>query len=121
MDTELLLDVVRDTTAEFRKGAAVTTDNRVEGLEAVHVYAMPHADHVPPELERVDVHFEIVGVDKQRAGHRRRDPVPAVHRRARDTGSVTVNGDSFAYGALAGAASAYVAVFLLWLLAKVWR
>lgn len=73
MDLDLLWDVIKDTTTEFRKGAAVTTDNRVEGAEVVHLYGMPHADHVPPELERVDVHFELVGVDKERAEARRDD------------------------------------------------
>lgn len=73
VNTDLLWEIVRDTTAEFRKGAAVTTDTRIEGVDVVHVYAMPHADHVPPELEQVDVHFEIVGVDKNRAEARRAD------------------------------------------------
>jgi hypothetical protein len=71
VDIDLLWDVVQDTTAEFRKGATVTTDNRVEGLEVKHLYAMPHADQIPPHLDAVDVHFEIVGVDKERATARR--------------------------------------------------
>lgn len=73
MNTELLLEIVGDATAEFRKGAAVTTDTRTPGLEVVHVYAMPHVDEIPAELEQVDVHFEIVGVDRERAEARRDD------------------------------------------------
>lgn len=70
MNVDLLWDIVQDATTEFRKGAAVTTDARSD-IEVVHVYAMPHADRAPDELEQVDVHFEIVGVDRERAEARR--------------------------------------------------
>lgn len=58
-----LYEILQETTQEFRKGPEVTT-KQVGIVEVTEVYAMPHVDHAPAGIEKVDVEFMVVGVDK---------------------------------------------------------
>ena len=52
MNLDRLHELIAETTAEFRKGAAVTTDVQTHpGVEVVEIMAMPHQDHVPAGAE----------------------------------------------------------------------
>ncbi len=64
MDLNRLHEIIEATTKEFRKGKAVI-EKRTSGLKVTEIYAMPHETKIPPELEKVDCHFIIVGVDKK--------------------------------------------------------
>lgn len=59
-------EILDATTTMLRKGDAVTREN-TNGVEVVNVYAMPHVSEAADGMERVDVHFIEVGVDKQSA------------------------------------------------------
>ncbi len=66
MNLERLYAILADTTVQLRTGPEVTRE-QVGILDITHVYAMPHVDQAPPDLERVDVVFMVIGVHKARA------------------------------------------------------
>ena len=66
MNLDRLHEIVQSTSAQARKGEAVV-EEKTAGIAVTHVYFMPHVDEVKPELERVDLHFVWVVVDKQKA------------------------------------------------------
>ena len=66
MDTKRLFEILNETTAEFRHGPEKTTEEK-DGYEVINVYAMPHVSQANEELEKVDCHFIVVGVDKEKA------------------------------------------------------
>lgn len=66
MDTKRLLEILGETTSQFRKGPVVTEETR-PGLTVKHVYAMPHESEAATEIEKVDLHFVTIGVDKAKA------------------------------------------------------
>lgn len=72
MDIDKLYGILRETCSEFRKGEAVTT-KRTGNLEVTEVFAMPHESEAPANLVKVDVHFMVIGVDKEKAEARRND------------------------------------------------
>lgn len=83
MDVKRLHEILLACTAEFRKGAAATVNGiPSEDLEkdiataqasagagpvVAEVWAMPHVDDLPTGLKPVDVFFEIIGVDQEKA------------------------------------------------------
>ncbi len=70
MNLDRLYAILADTTVQLRTGPEVTRE-RVGILDVTHVYAMPHVDDALPHLERVDVVFVVVGVDKAKAERHR--------------------------------------------------
>ena len=64
MNIERLHEILADTTVPLRKGEEVTGDSTV-----MHIYAMPHQSKVDGDtnIEKVDCHFIVVGVDKETA------------------------------------------------------
>lgn len=66
MDLNRLHELLRETTSTFRKGQEVE-EREVGGIRVVEVYAMPHESEAPESIEKVDVHFLTVGVNKPMA------------------------------------------------------
>lgn len=79
MDKQSLYQILHETTVSLRKGEEVEGDaHLVEAVRqgkdlsnmpggAVHIYAMPHVTAAPDSIEKVDCHFIVIGVDKQKA------------------------------------------------------
>jgi hypothetical protein len=82
MNLERLYQILQETTVQLRKGEEVEGDPELvqavkdfkEGDDidklpggSVHIYAMPHESQAKSDIERVDLHFIVVGVDKAKA------------------------------------------------------
>ena len=82
MNLDRLYRILRETTAQFRKGEEIEGDpqlvdavkNFKEGDNidrlpggSVHIYAMPHESQAKDGIEKVDLHFIVVGVDRAKA------------------------------------------------------
>lgn len=79
MNLERLHQLLQATTVQLRKGEELEgTPALVEGVKAgksldelgggvLHVYAMPHESQARPDVEKVDLHFVTIGVDKAAA------------------------------------------------------
>jgi hypothetical protein len=63
MDLNRLYHILGDCTVQLRKGPEVERE-RVGPVDVTHVYAMPHESEAKPEVEKVDVTFMVIGVDK---------------------------------------------------------
>lgn len=66
MNLDRLYAILKDSTHQLRKGPEVSTEQHGP-LHVTHVYLMPDQSEAPPELEKVDCHFIVVGVDKGKA------------------------------------------------------
>lgn len=66
MNLNRLHELLRETTSTFRKGQEVE-EREVGNVRVVEVYAMPHESEAPESIEKVDVHFLTIGVNKPRA------------------------------------------------------
>ena len=68
MNLDRLYQILRETTAQLRKGEEIEGDN-VDKFpsDSVHIYAMPHESQAKDGIEKVDLHFIVVGVDKAKA------------------------------------------------------
>lgn len=75
MNTNRLFAILAETTVELRKGPvfqgtpglvaqAERGDEKLTGGGVLEIYMMPHADEAPAGIEKVDVEFEVIGVDK---------------------------------------------------------
>lgn len=62
MNTSRLYEILQATTVQLRKGEVVEKDGNVTTINA-----MPHVDEAKPEVERVDMEFLVIGVDKTAA------------------------------------------------------
>ncbi|MDP3725632.1 MAG: hypothetical protein Q8R36_00365 [bacterium] len=82
MNLDRLRQILRETTAQLRKGEEIEGDpelaNAVKNFKegddvsnlpggSVHIYAMPHESQAKNGIEKVDCHFITVGVDKAKA------------------------------------------------------
>ena len=66
MNTQRLHEILMETTVPFRKGSIGT--GRVEGgVQVMEVYDMPHQDAAVDGIVKVDGHFIVVGVNKEKA------------------------------------------------------
>lgn len=65
MDTKRLLEILRDSTSQFRKGGEVVEKGN-ESVQVTEIFAMPHESEAV-NLEKIDCHFVTVGVDKSKA------------------------------------------------------
>lgn len=65
MDTKRLFEILGTTTVQLRKGEEVV-DKQQEGVRVVEIFAMPHKSEAG-NLEKVDCHFVVIGVDKAKA------------------------------------------------------
>lgn len=82
MNLERLYQILRETTAQLRKGEEIEGDSQLvdavknfkegDNLDnlpggSVHIYAMPHESQAKDNIEKVDCHFITVGVNKAKA------------------------------------------------------
>lgn len=79
MNIDKLYNILRETTVQLRKGEEIEGDpNLVDAIKngedldkagggVVHIYDMPPVEAAREDLEKVDMHFVIVGVDKAAA------------------------------------------------------
>jgi hypothetical protein len=66
MNTGKLYRLLAETTVQLRKGDEVETSH-VGPVEVVEVFAMPSVSEAKPELEKVDLEFLVIGVDRAEA------------------------------------------------------
>jgi len=68
MNLDRLHEILRETTVQLRKGAEVEKHIEKSGLEVTEIFAMPPSDApVAEALERIDMEFLVIGVDKEKA------------------------------------------------------
>jgi hypothetical protein len=69
MDLDKLYEILKETTVSLRKGETKT--EKTEGnVKVVNLYFMPHVSDVT-DVEKVDLHFIVVGVKKAEAEKRK--------------------------------------------------
>src|SRR5882724_8012570 len=73
MDMKRLHEILNDTTAQLRKGEVIREEKR-DGLDVLTIDAMPHESEVGG-VEKVDLQFLTIGVDKAKAEKRRAELV----------------------------------------------
>lgn len=82
MDTRKLYRILNETTSQMRKGEVlVGPDNLVEEAKrgelksggVLEIYAMPHESEAATDIEKVDMEFLVIGVDKKKAEDNRAD------------------------------------------------
>jgi len=66
VNLERLHAILHETTAQFRKGEAVTVHD-ADAVRVVEFYDMPHEKELKPGLVKVDCHFVTVAVDAAKA------------------------------------------------------
>jgi hypothetical protein len=67
MNTKRLYEILSDCTVQLRKGEEVTDTTLDSGLWVREIYAMPHESEALPTVEKVDMVFLTIGVDKAEA------------------------------------------------------
>ena len=67
MNTERLYEILGETTTQLRKGEKVEERTESSGLHVTEVFAMPHESEAPAGIEKVDMVFLTIGVDKAAA------------------------------------------------------
>jgi len=72
MDLEKLYEILGETTVSLRKGEEIE-ERRVGNVQVTEVFAMPHESQAPQGLEKVDVVFMTIGVNKQQAEARKEE------------------------------------------------
>lgn len=72
MDLNRLNAILDETTREFRKGEIEET-RREGSIKVIDVYMMPHISDIDSKLEKVDLIFVWIGVDKEAAEKRKAD------------------------------------------------
>lgn len=70
MNLDRMHAILADCCHQFRKGPEIT-ERQTPALKIVTVQLMPHAEEAAAELEKIDVHFFIVGIDKPAAERHR--------------------------------------------------
>lgn len=67
MNTTRLYKILAACTIQLRKGEEVTERTEDSGLRVKEIFAMPHESEAPPTVEKVDMVFLTIGVDKAEA------------------------------------------------------
>lgn len=83
MNLDRLYKILAETTIQLRKGEVFEGtpelveqtkrggDEPLNGGGVLEIYAMPHASEAKPDLEKVDVEFMVIGVNKAKAEEHR--------------------------------------------------
>lgn len=66
MNLQRLYTILNECSCQLRKGPEIV-EERTGNVHVTHVFAMPHESAARPEVEKVDMVFVKVGVDKQAA------------------------------------------------------
>lgn len=119
MNFDRLYEILRSTTVQLRKGEEV--ERRQSGpIEVVEVYAMPHETEAP-NLEKVDVEFMIVGVDRDKAEAHKAELVSILDQWPKDAAAPLADGPSYiALGADIGDQGAAFQLMALGKVLKLW-
>lgn len=82
MDIKRLHTILQETTTQFRKGEVVQKGliENIRGEEIKYtatftIQLMPHVDQMPYTMQKVDCHFIVIGVDKEKALKHRKELV----------------------------------------------
>lgn len=67
MNTTRLYEILSACTVQLRKGAEVEEHTEPSGLRVKEIFAMPHESEALPTVEKVDMVFLTIGVDKAEA------------------------------------------------------
>ncbi len=78
MNLKRLHRIISETTLQLRKGDVVRKEDRGP-IRKVICDMMPHQDGAPADLEKIDCHFLVVGVDRVKAEQRRAELVSILH------------------------------------------
>lgn len=74
MNIKRLYEILTETTVQLRKGPVVTQEKiKDTNIEVMEVFLMPDESEAPPSMEKVDVEFLVIGVDKTKAEKNRAD------------------------------------------------
>lgn len=119
MNFDRLYEILRATTVQLRKGEEV--ERRQSGpIEVVEVYAMPHETEAP-NLEKVDVEFMIVGVDRDKAEAHKAELISILNQWPKDAAAPLADGPSYiALGADIGDQGAAFQLMALGKVLKLW-
>lgn len=81
MDFKRLYEILAETTCQLRKGEVLEGSpelaeqakcgDELAGGGVLEVYAMPHESGARPDVEKVDVEFVVIGVDRKAAEARK--------------------------------------------------
>ena len=91
MNIEKLYNILAETTVQLRKGEEI--EGNPEALAAikegkpieenpggvVEFYNMPHVNEAKPKLQKVDMEFIVIGVDIEKALHRKQDLISVLN------------------------------------------
>jgi hypothetical protein len=66
MNLDRLYEILSETTIQLRKGEVVTEEDK-PGVHVMTIDMMPHQNEAKPEIEKVDMEFLVIGVDKAKA------------------------------------------------------
>jgi hypothetical protein len=72
MDLKSLYDILNDTTVQLRNGPEV--EERAApggGVHVTEIFAMPHERDAKPNIEKVNLEFLVIGVDRDAAERRK--------------------------------------------------
>lgn len=109
MNLSRLYEILGETTTQLRKGDVfegtpelveqAKAGKKIEGGGVLEVYAMPHENEARPEIEKVDVEFLTIAVDKEKAEARKAELLailgeyPAPERLAAGPSYIEVGGE----------------------------
>lgn len=82
MNIDRLYQILRETTCQLRNGDKIEGtpelveqikrgDTELKGGGVVEIYDMPHVSEARPDIERVDVEFVVIGVNRAKAEEHR--------------------------------------------------
>jgi hypothetical protein len=74
VNTGRLYEILGETTVQLRKGEMVE-ERKAGPVDVVEIFAMPHVSEAEPELEKVDLEFLVIGVNKPVAEARKAELV----------------------------------------------
>jgi hypothetical protein len=119
MDLLRLNQILIATTRQYRKGPEVK-QSEVGPLQVIEVYDMPTVEDAPAEMEKVDVGFMVIGVDKARALNAKDDLVALLKTYPRP--DELAGGPSYiTVGAEIGDQGAALCLFALGQVAGLWQ
>jgi hypothetical protein len=67
VNTKRLYEILSACTVQLRKGAEIEEHTEPSGLRVKEIFAMPHESEALPTVEKVDMVFLTIGVDKAEA------------------------------------------------------
>jgi hypothetical protein len=119
MNIPRLYEILNETTVQLRKGAVVE-ESRVGPVAVTEVFSMPHVDEAMPGIEKVDLEFLVIGVDKAKA-EARKDELVELLRQYSDLDELGQGPSYIAVGARIGDQGAALQLFALGKVLGLWN